>query len=259
MDDASAHKVDEVGAKECFRVFCGSTLYGLETPTSDIDYGHVLIEPKKHLFGHSPSKHKLHQHISEEQDDNRHWLRDFAHLCVKGNPNAIEWLWAPDDKIVVASDQFRKHILGNASAFLALPSLAKSHFGFAKQQIKKMYEATGKVGQKRRNYVVQYGYDIKFAHHAIRLMYQLLHLVNEGQVVYPVAGEERDLLMRIKLGHTSESEVVTIYEKLRVECDAAVKMNKAGIPECADTERVNGALISFYEEHYYGQLAFKAL
>ena len=159
-----------------FKVICGSHLYGLDTPESDIDYGSVLMEPMSQVFGITQPPSLKHQ-VSEEEDNNRFWLRGFAYLCFKGNPNAIEWLWAPLDKMIECDSLFRAFILGNADAFLGLDRLTKSHFGFARSQIIKMRDQSGKVGTKRKNLVRLYGYDTKFASHAIRLMHQLQQLV----------------------------------------------------------------------------------
>lgn len=233
-------------------VICGSQLYGLETPDSDIDYGHVYVDPKEHLFGHSMNRHRIAQIVSDEEDVNGHWLREFVNLCVKGNPNAIEWMWAHPGAIRKMHPLFKKHIFDNADAFLGLVPLTHSHFGFATSQIKKMKEATGKVGEKRRNYVKKFGYDIKFASHAIRLMHQLIELVDEGRVVYPIPeGPVRSVIMEIKLGKMSEEAVIFLFNNLRGQCDEAVARNRAGIPEHPDKDRANKMLIAFFEEFYY--------
>lgn len=235
-----------------FRVMTGSHLYGLQTAKSDIDYGLVLVEPRRQLFGHSPARHSLKQLTSEEQDESRHWLRDFANLCQKGNPNAIEWLWAPSSMVHEVHPLFAEHVLANTDAFVGLKGLRGSHFGFAAAQISKMKDTSGKVGRKRREYVEKYGYDIKYFAHAIRLMLQLMEIASTGRMTYPIQVADREMLLKIKNGKVPEGEIDELYLHYKGECEHVVAANPAGLPEEPDRERVDTALIAFFESYYYG-------
>ncbi len=235
-----------------FTVVTGSTLYGLTTPESDIDYGNVYLESKNVIFGHSPTRPKLSQTVTEERDDNNHWVRDFAHLCAKGNPNAIEWLWAPSDKVVLVDKFFQRYILKNSEMFIGLEGLSKSHFGFAISQLHRIKDISGKVGKARRDMVDKYGYNVKFASHSIRLMFQLMELVENGRMTYPFSGEKQSILLAIKTGKMTEQEVVDLFNSLRIECDEKIKKNKAGLPPYPDLAKIDENLIFFFEDAYYG-------
>ncbi len=246
-----------------YQVICGSRLYGLNTPNSDTDYGSVFLESKEQIYGIDVAR-PLPQIVTEERDDNRHWLRSFASLCKRGNPNAMEWLWAPVEAVLHVDPLFKKWILNNAYSFLGLESLTASHFGFATSQIGKMRPAnfaednisarmrskSGKVGAERREIVKKYGYDTKYASHAARLMLQLQMLVTTGQVVYPFTGDAYRQVMAIKTGEVANSDIDKILDDIKASCDAAVKTNIANIPPHPNADKINEALVNFYQEAF---------
>jgi hypothetical protein len=204
--------------------------------------------------------------VTEEQDENRHWLRSFATLCKRGNPNAIEWLWAPKDRILHVDPLFGDLILRNATVFLGLKALTASHFGFAKSQIGKMRpdrfvedevgmsarmrSKSGQVGAARRELVQRFGYDTKYASHAARLMIQLQMLVNTGTVTYPFTGKDHTRIMSIKTGEISDISIDSALDSLKEECDAAVKRNQAGIPFEPNGDKINEILVEFYQRAF---------
>lgn len=76
----------------------GSQLYGLARPESDIDHGGIYMEPLDALLGHGigfPEDVK-----SEKNDDSWFSLRKFIVLLTKSNPNILEALYIPSDKIL---------------------------------------------------------------------------------------------------------------------------------------------------------------
>jgi hypothetical protein len=226
----------------------------------------VYMESPDQIYG-IDSARPLPQIVTEEKDENRHWLRAFAALCKRGNPNAIEWLWAPADRILKVHPLFEELILRNASAFVGLKALTASHFGFAKSQIEKMRpedfieddeegmstrmrSKSGKVGAARRDLVEKYGYDTKYASHAARLMLQLEMLVNTGRVIYPFAGHDFEQIMGIKTGVVQNDQIDSVLDDMKARCDEAVTRNAARIPFEPNTDRINEILVSFYQRAF---------
>lgn len=71
----------------------GSHAYGLDTPTSDVDYRGIFISPPSEFYGLFPS-----EQASDDKSDTVYYeLKRFMDLLNKQNPNIIELLDIPAD------------------------------------------------------------------------------------------------------------------------------------------------------------------
>jgi predicted nucleotidyltransferase len=117
----------------------GSTLYNVALPNglSDIDYGGVYIAPTNILFGLSSN---YEPQVSDEKGDTTYYeLGRWVELLIKANPNALESLYVPKDKIVGDIHPSIQLFIDNRDLFLT-KEVIKSTSGYAKSQIAK---ATG--------------------------------------------------------------------------------------------------------------------
>lgn len=176
-----------------FRGVIGSKLYGTDTEDSDTDIGEVHIEQKSCVFG-VDNPGPLEQ-LTGEIDTQRHWFKDFIKLCVKGNPNVVEWLFSSND-IDSADWKILQH---NKHLFLDRDNLVRSHIGFAIEQMRRCTISHGKLGSKRRDLLEKFGFDCKGVSHSIRLMTQLRQLLETDNIVFPL--ENAPLLLEIKVGN----------------------------------------------------------
>ena len=113
----------------------GSTLYGTAIEgVSDVDYGGVYIVPKEDLLG-LPEFYE--PQVSDEKHDVTYYeLGRWVELLMKANPNALESLYAPDDKIIGEIHPAIRMIIENRELFLTKECFA-SLSGYAVSQIKK--------------------------------------------------------------------------------------------------------------------------
>lgn len=113
----------------------GSTLYGTAIEgVSDVDYGGVYIVPKEDLLG-LPEFYE--PQVSDEKHDVTYYeLGRWVELLMKANPNALESLYAPDDKIIGDIHPAIRMIIENRELFLTKECFA-SLSGYAVSQIKK--------------------------------------------------------------------------------------------------------------------------
>lgn len=107
----------------------GSRAYGLELPTSDTDIKGVFILPKERFYGL--------EYISQVNDENNdvvfYELKKFFELLSKNNPNILELLNTPKDKII-----FEHPLFKSIEPSLFLSKKCKDSFaGYAMTQIKK--------------------------------------------------------------------------------------------------------------------------
>jgi hypothetical protein len=107
----------------------GSRAYGLDLPTSDTDLKGVFILPKEKYYGLD----YIPQVANETNDEVFYELKRFFELLAKNNPNILELLNTPDDKII-----FKHPLFDQLDASLFLSKKCKHSFaGYAMTQIKK--------------------------------------------------------------------------------------------------------------------------
>jgi len=86
----------EVERYLAYKVIAGSKAYGLDLPTSDTDIRGIFILPNEYLMGLGYTK----QVNNTTNDIVFYELNRFVDLLVQNNPNIIEELFVPEDKIL---------------------------------------------------------------------------------------------------------------------------------------------------------------
>jgi predicted nucleotidyltransferase len=224
----------------------GSELHGAKVQgTDDLDIYGVYIEPPEMVLGLESIPHFV---WSTAGDDRRNGpsdvdltlysLKKWAGLACKGNPTALHFLFAKG----MFHHPVWSEIVSNKEVFLARPC-AKQFIGFASDQFQRMtgQKGRGKKGE-RTELEVKYGYDVKAAMHALRLLYECKELVLEGRITLP--RPERALLIRVRTGKFSMDKVMNMAEGLFAECrDAA---NRSSLPDSVDRHTVSELVTTSY-------------
>ena len=112
----------------------GSTLYNTNIETSDVDYGGVFILPNDKLIG-LPCFYQ--EQASDEKHDTTYYeFNRWVELLIKANPNALESLYVPEDKVIGEIHPAVQLIIDNRDLFLTKECF-KSLSGYAYAQIQK--------------------------------------------------------------------------------------------------------------------------
>ena len=133
--------------REIFRIVSGSHMYGLSLPTSDIDYRGVFMTNLKSSFFH-----RVEQVSDKKSDTVFYELHRFVDLLANCNPNLIEILFCPKDKIEFVAPEFQI-LLDNRHMFVSQKAY-HSFSGYAYGQLKKckgqnkMFHLAEKFGNK---------------------------------------------------------------------------------------------------------------
>lgn len=165
-------------------VITGSIAYGVDSDSSDVDIYSICIPSVDEVFPHmsgrvprfgpqkEPFKSFQKHHITINENRNEkiydvisYNIVDFFTLAAECNPNIIDALFVPARCITHISDVGRV-VRENRKLFLSKRSYIRFR-GYAYSQIKKL-EDRNPAG-KRKELVKRYGYDVKYASHAIRL------------------------------------------------------------------------------------------
>ena len=126
--------IQEVENKLAYKFVRGSTLYNTNIETSDVDYGGVFILPNEKLLG---LPHFYQDQISDEKHDTTYYeFNRWVELLMKANPNALESLFVPTDKVIGDIHPAVQLIIDNRDMFLTKECF-KSLSGYAYAQIQK--------------------------------------------------------------------------------------------------------------------------
>lgn len=125
--------IDDLKTQNLILLECisGSKAYGLDTPTSDTDIKGVFYLPKSWYFG--LQKQYIPQINNHSNDIVYYELGRFIELLLTNNPNMLELLATPADKIL-----YKHPIMDNFQPAWFISKLCQQTFaGFANAQIRK--------------------------------------------------------------------------------------------------------------------------
>jgi uncharacterized protein len=169
---------EEVRPYLIYEVIAGSKAYGLDLPTSDTDIRGIFMLPNEHLLGDK----KCDQINNPTNDIVYYELNRFVHLLAQNNPNILEELFVPEDKILFMSPKMNP-LYNNRLKFLT--TKCKMTFGgYSISQIKKARGLNKKIVNpidKERKTPLDFCYIFEKADGYTMLAYQWLKKHNKEQ------------------------------------------------------------------------------
>jgi len=136
-----------VNDNKLLEIVTGSYLYGTNTESSDKDFCGVFIEPMEYLLSPFRNIEEVELSIKDKLESGKnskdaidikyYGLKKFIKLASQCNPNIIEFLFVPKDKIIY-KHPFFNIFLENRELFLH-KGLVDRFMGYAFEQEKKMY------------------------------------------------------------------------------------------------------------------------
>ncbi len=202
-------------------VIHGSRLFGCDVPGSDVDTRGFVVLPGEYLIG----RRKFEQHDNKESDTVIWGVQKFFSLLEKGAPNTVELLFVPENHILEISEKGRL-VIENRDLFVSR-RLTDQIRGFAggewrkaqllhkKKETGEVSRSTRVVGAKRKESYEKYGYCVKNAYHAIRLLEEGIELLKFGVITFP--RPNADELKILRNGKLSFEQVKAKIESLMEE------------------------------------------
>jgi len=238
-------KQEDVFKSTILRGVVGSTAHGTGLEgQEDRDEMGIFIEPPEYVCGLKKVEGMT---IRSQPEGTRsgpgdldlmfYSLRKFCHLAVNGNPSVMLLLWLPE-YMVLTKTGIR---LINLRQKLHSKEAGKKYLGYLTSQ---KLALTGEKGKKvkRPELVEKFGYDTKFAMHALRLGYQGIEFISDRQIRIPVPYPYNSTLLAVRHGDVSYPEVIKLIE----DAEGRLKSLVDNCEAVADFDAVNNFLI---EEH----------
>ena len=120
-----------------YSVVAGSQAYGLANEKSDEDIRGYYYLPEKIKNSLMTFKDKCDEQVQDGTHDIAYYsLHRAFELLMTANPNQIELLWIPEDCVKTYNAKIMDDIMDNRHLFIS-QAAHKSHFNYAKSQIKK--------------------------------------------------------------------------------------------------------------------------
>lgn len=201
---------------------CGGT--GYSHPGSDRDEEAIVVEPLSEAW--SLGKPWEDTVIETPAIDVKYFsLRKWCRMAAKGNPNFLLMLFASPTH-VLKYNALGSQLRDMRGLFISKQAI-RSHLGYMQGQRQRLLNHNHEFGAghgrglPRYDLVEQYGFDVKFAMHLLRLGYQGLELAKTGKLTLPIAEDDRQLLLKVRRGEYDLPWVLKWAEDLEAAMKAA--------------------------------------
>lgn len=227
--------------------------------TDDVDIQGIFIPPPDYLVGLKDMENWVQQadltvdEKTSKYDWTFHSLRKYCQLLLKANPNVLCLLYLKPEHYIFCSNVFNE--LVKRRDWFASQVAYQSFAGYAYAQLQRMehHSSNDKMGDKRKQLVTEFGYDVKNAAHAMRILFMGIEYVSTGNLTVWQPDDKAELLKSVKRGEWSLEKVkeysTGLYDQLR-ECK-----EKSPLPSHPDYEGVNRLVtqlhLDFWKDNFY--------
>ena len=234
---------------EILRGVVGSTAHGTAIEgQDDRDEMGVFIEPPAAVCGLTPCDHYIYRDkpdgVRSEAGDldlTMYSLRKFCRLATQGNPSILLLLWLPD---YINRQPLGQALIEHRYAFISRQA-GERFLGYLVSQKMRMKGERART-VSRPDLVEKYGYDTKFAMHALRLAYQGIELLTTRGLSLPVAEPALSTLRAVRQGLVNEAKALRLIEDAEAEL-------RSLIAECsmtADRNVIDLFMVDAHRAHW---------
>lgn len=168
-------------------------------------------------------------------------LRKWARLAAQGNPTVLLLLFAPHEQIVHINEWGRS-VQSDRDLFIT-KDCGRRFVGYLDAQWDQMLGRRSRR-TNRPELIETYGFDTKFAYHAIRLGLQGVELLTTGGVTLPIPEPDRTWLRGLRIGEYSKEEAVERIEDLRNELDILIAT--ADLPDRVNSRELDAWIVDMH-------------
>lgn len=243
-----------------FRCEIGSGLHGVALKDQDDhDELAIVVEPAVYVCGLRRFETVVLRTSAVGQrsgpgdvDLNVHSLRKFVRLALAGNPTIIQAFFVPSSK-VYAQTVIGETLMAQRSRVVSRRALP-AYLGYLCAQRGRLTGERGQKDVKRPELVERYGYDTKFAFHALRLGAQGVELLETGAITLPIPEPQRSHFLAVRRGEVTLADVLVEigkYEtRLRAEVETGIRSGP--LPAEPDAAAVDEFLVDAHQAMWRG-------
>lgn len=247
-----------------YETVMGSTAYGCSSNDSDIDIYGFCIPDKELIFPHlSGNIEGFGNQIQRFQQFQQHHIKSmcgqkeydvqifsivkYFQLLMDNNPNILDSIYTPD-RCVLHSSEVGKLVRDNRSMFLHKGSWQKFK-GYAFSQLAKIGAKANAANPKRQASIVEFGYDVKFSYHVIRLLDECEQILATGTLDLE---RNREQLKAIRRGDWTLDQVQGYFDMKEPELE---KLYRTSTLQYSPDEKQIKALLMQCLEIHFGSLS----
>ncbi len=240
----------------CYETMMGSVAYGVSSDTSDMDVYGICMPPKETVFPHLAGEiHGFGAQIKRFETWQEHhvaamdrsWdfqilgIVKFFQLAMENNPNIIDSIFTPR-RCVLSSTAIGEYIREHRTDFLHKGAWHKFK-GYAYSQLNKV--KTKSPTGKRAELAEQYGYDVKFAYHVVRLLLEVEQILVARDIDLE---RDREQLKAIRRGEWTLSQLEEWATTKEKQLEALY--HESTVPYGPDEPLIRRHLMHCLEQHY---------
>jgi predicted nucleotidyltransferase len=167
----------------------------------------------------------------------------FFSLLMDNNPNIIDSLFTPTN-CVIHCTRIGTMVRDNRKMFLHKGAWHRFK-GYAYAQLHKMSSKNPEAGSKRAKIREQYGTDVKFAYHIVRLISEVEQILTEGDLDLQRNNEQ---LKAIRRGEWTEQQIRDYFTQKEKSLEKLY--DDSTLPYGPDIVKIKGLLLNCLEEHF---------
>ena len=239
---------------EILRGVVGSTAHGTAVDgQDDRDEMGVFIEPPENVCGLTPCDHYIYRDKPEgvrsgpgDLDLTMYSLRKFCRLAEQGNPSVVILLWLP---IHIVKTEVGAALVKAREAFISRDS-GNRFLGYLVAQKMKMKGERANT-TNRPELVAKYGFDTKFAMHALRLAFEGIEILTRRRITLPVAEPNLSILRGVRTGQYSLGDTLAMIDKAEMQLRELLK-------DCdwkTDKARINAFMVRAHANHWQSRFS----
>lgn len=240
---------------EILRTEVGSTAHGLALDgQDDRDEMGIFLEPATKVIGlgeaHTIVQRDRPEGVRSQPGDLDlvlHPLRKWMRLALNGNPTILAMLFAPVLDARAPGLALRRE----GPDFILSRRALDAYLGYLTQQKERLLGLRGQKRTKRPELVEAYGYDTKYAAHALRLGLQGIELATTGRLELPMEPYAREFVLEVRRGDVPFAQALSRIE----DAEGVLTLLKRGerrsvLPAHPDRGRADQFLIDTYTTYW---------
>jgi uncharacterized protein len=255
--NVSYGNVKTAQANLILRTVVGSGVHGIAIEGfDDRDEMGIFIEPVESVVGMGePMDVAVYRTQPEGErsqpgdlDLNLYSLRKYLRLAAVGNPTAQLPLWCPEESVIHTTET-GEILRGMREAFMSKAAVER-FLGYMLAQHDRMMGRSKRGSVPNRPELIEkYGFDVKFAAHALRLAYQGYEICLTGRLSLPLPEDPRAHVLAVKRGEVPRQEVSRAIVEL-TQITKGVLENGTPLPDSPDWAKIGEFSVDAHLVHW---------